>query len=341
MDLLRLQDVGPEPGADTPDRDTIGLHLSDEDPVESTGPEGKGLRRDVPWLLSSISLHVFIMFALAHLNVWKSRSLPPVTPVQRSAAERVYLPSRARLRELVPPSARKPWHETATPAPPKTTKDRMSIGAPDPRHARELILRPDQDISSVPSAPGAASHAPKAAPSVAPPEDKPQVAQSLPLPVGRGETASGPAGAPKATRQPSLLASVEGIERRWEKEHQGAEGTSAGAVGQQIGALFFDPQGADFTAWINQFTHEVYRNWVMPQAVYLGFRGEVDIEFTVDRDGTMHDVKVLAPSGTVALDRAAVNALLGSRLPPLPKDFGPPEVTMKVAFHYNDGPHRS
>src|SRR5258708_31038325 len=118
MDLLRLQDVGPDAGVDPPDRDTIVLHLSDEDPVETTEPEGKGLRRDVPWLLSSVSLHVFIMIAVAYLNVWKPRSLAPVTPVQRSAAERVYLPSPARLRELVPPSARKPWHETATPAPP-------------------------------------------------------------------------------------------------------------------------------------------------------------------------------------------------------------------------------
>ena len=40
---------------------------------------------------------------------------------------------------------------------------------------------------------------------------------------------------------------------------------------QQMGPLFFDPEGADFTGWINHFKNEVYRNWIVPQAVLLGY----------------------------------------------------------------------
>jgi TonB family protein len=46
-------------------------------------------------------------------------------------------------------------------------------------------------------------------------------------------------------------------------------------------------------------------------------------------------------SGTPALDRAAQNALSGSRFIPLPKDYGPPRITMQVTFFYNEGPQGS
>jgi protein TonB len=67
----------------------------------------------------------------------------------------------------------------------------------------------------------------------------------------------------------------------------------------------------------------------------------VDFEFTVERDGTLSSVRILKSSGTPSLDRAAQNALLGSRLLPLPSDYGPPRVTMQASFYYNEWPGRS
>ena len=110
---------------------------------------------------------------------------------------------------------------------------------------------------------------------------------------------------------------------------------------RQMGPLAFDPQGADFTRWINHFKNEVYRNWIVPQPALLGFTGQVDFEFTVERDGTMSALRVLRSSGTVALDRAAQNALSSSRLLALPDDYGPPRITMPVTFFYNEGPQGS
>jgi protein TonB len=112
-------------------------------------------------------------------------------------------------------------------------------------------------------------------------------------------------------------------------------------TGQNIGGLFFDPQGADFTRWVNHFKNEVYRNWIMPQPALMGFRGQVAIEFSVERDGTMVGLRLIRSSGTLSLDRAAQNALSSSRFLALPDDYGPPRITMQVTFFYNEGPQGS
>ena len=106
-----------------------------------------------------------------------------------------------------------------------------------------------------------------------------------------------------------------------------------------MGSLFFDPQGADFTAWISHFSNEVYRNWVVPQSALLGYaRGHVSFEFTVERDGRVSVLHMTESSRTQALDRAAQNALSSSRLLPLPADFSPPRLTIRVTFYYSEEP---
>jgi membrane dipeptidase len=116
----------------------------------------------------------------------------------------------------------------------------------------------------------------------------------------------------------------------------GQRGVATG-TGQQMGALFFDPEGADFTVWINHFKNEVYRNWIIPEPVYLGVRGHVDIQFTVEHDGKVSSVRIVKTSTTTALDRAAERAIESSKFLPLPADYSPPRVTMQVGFFYNEG----
>jgi periplasmic protein TonB len=114
-----------------------------------------------------------------------------------------------------------------------------------------------------------------------------------------------------------------------------------GAAGQRMGPLFFDPEGADFTAWINHFKNEVYRNWIVPESVRMGYHGHVDIDFTVERDGRISGLEIVKSSGTPALDRAAQNSLLASRFLPLPSDYAPPRVHMQASFFYNEVPQGS
>jgi len=116
-------------------------------------------------------------------------------------------------------------------------------------------------------------------------------------------------------------------------------GKTSDVIGQNLSGLQFDPQGADFTLWVNRFKDEAYRNWNIPEAANLGAaRGHVDFEFTVERDGTMSSLRSLRSSGTASLDKAAEIALRASKLLPLPREYGPPRVTMWVTFHYNERP---
>jgi TonB family protein len=107
----------------------------------------------------------------------------------------------------------------------------------------------------------------------------------------------------------------------------------------KAGGLYFDPQGADFGLWIDAFKDEVYRNWVVPKAVASGeFRGHVDLEFTVERDGSLSALRVLKSSGKDECDRAARQALEASKFAVLPLDYKPPRVTVQVTFFYNESP---
>ena len=298
------------------------------------------------FLMSAI-VHLMIMMALINRVVTKQKvkdqtaSLGPVK-------ERIFMPSRELLRQLAPPPARRVPAPAPTPPPPQArARDRISIGPPSTERAKVLELRREDDLTKVPKG------KPNALPS-APPTPAPEIAASSPAPVpgagaevrkaeglrlpsGLNQPAPGDGGsrAGGASPRPTLAESLRNLEQRLgEVGPRGIEG----GTGQQMGPLFFDPEGADFTVWINHFKNEVYRNWIVPQAALLGFRGHVDLEFSVERDGTLTDLKMLKSSGTPALDRAAANALMGSRLLPLPRDFGPPRVTMQVMFFYNQGP---
>ena len=273
----------------------------------------------------------------------------------------VFLPPRAVLRQLVPmppPGARAPAIPAPTPAPVQPPplaqkKDRISVGPPsDLRSKGPMILRREDDLTKVPkgqpNVPPSIAPAPPATP--APPAALAQKGggaeevpgrEGLRLPPGllgqipRGE--EGRRGQP-GPLGPQIAGAVEGLSRRLERDAQ--LGLPTG-TGQNLAGLYFDPQGADFTLWINTFKNEVYRNWIMPQAALFGFRGHVDFEFTVERDGSVSALRMLKSSGTPSLDRAAQNALTSSRYLPLPDDYGPPRVTMQVTFFYNEAPQGS
>jgi TonB family protein len=163
--------------------------------------------------------------------------------------------------------------------------------------------------------------------------EAPRETSGLRLPPGAASTPSGRGGPEPARAQtPSLASTLRNLEARLARE--GARGVTTGND-KGVGPLDFDPQGADFTAWVNHWKNEVYRNWIVPPSTTLGGKGRVLISFTVERDGRVSGISVLETSGTPALDRAAANALRSSRLLELPKDFGPPQVTIQVRFIYN------
>jgi protein TonB len=298
------------------------------------------------FLMSAI-VHLMIMMALINRVTSREKAKDPVTSLG-PVKEHIFMPSRELLRQLAPPPAHRTPAPVPTPPPAQARpKDRISIGPPSTDRAKVLELRREDDLTKVPKG------KPNALPS-APPTPAPAVAASSPAPIPGAEATvrqaeglrvpsrlNGPAPGDGGSRaggaspRPTLAESLRNLDQRL--ADVGPRGIESG-TGQQMGPLFFDPEGADFTVWINHFKNEVYRNWIVPQAALLGFRGHVDLEFSVERDGTLSDLRMLKSSGTPALDRAAANALMGSRLLPLPRDFGPPRVTMQVTFFYNQGP---
>jgi TonB family protein len=100
----------------------------------------------------------------------------------------------------------------------------------------------------------------------------------------------------------------------------------------KLGPLSFDPQGADFAEWVTHFKDEIYRRWTIPVSTSSA-KVHVDIEFTVDRAGTLNSVRVLSSSGASDFDTAAQEALRSSRLLALPKAFPNSSVKMQVSFY--------
>ncbi len=271
----------------------------------------------------------------------------------------VFLPPAAVLRQLapaLPPGARPrpaPTPPSAQPTPPAAQKkDRISVGPPsDVRLKGPMILRREDDLTKAPKGQSLTPTPPAPAPTPAAPAQLAQKGGGAPEVPGRGGLKLPPGllggtlprgdegrRATPGALGPSIADAADSVARRMERSSQ--MGIPTG-TGQNIGGLYFDPQGADFTLWIQRFKDEVYRNWIMPQAAYFNFRGHVDFEFTVERNGSISALRMEKSSGTPAFDKAAQFALTSSHWDPLPDDYGPPRITMKVTFFYNEAPQGS
>jgi TonB family protein len=298
--------------------------------------------RDRAFLISA-AIHICTLTLLlsVRLTGMNRKHTPDVDLKAADVADKthmVWLPPREVLRQLLPSPTRR-----AAPAPKPQAEDRISVGPRSDRRARDLILPRDVDLTAAPKGhPG--GHATAPAPS--PAGHAAGGAKPLPAPAAPERTASEqsssarlywPQRSADPTRPPDRT--IGDAARHWGERLRDSDlsGLPSG-TGQQIGPLFFDPAGADFTVWVNHFKDEVYRNWIVPQSVMLGQRGRADLQMTVNRSGKIVDLRVERSSGAAALDRAAQNALVSSQLLPLPSDYGPPDVTMRISFLYNMRP---
>ena len=112
------------------------------------------------------------------------------------------------------------------------------------------------------------------------------------------------------------------------------------APGRQGSALelLSDPMGVDFKPYLIQILAIVRRNWyaVIPEVARLGRPGKVVIQFAIGRDGQVPKLVIVSPSGTEALDRAAVAGISASNpFPPLPADYRGLQIRVQFTFLYN------
>jgi TonB family protein len=102
--------------------------------------------------------------------------------------------------------------------------------------------------------------------------------------------------------------------------------------------LLSDPMGVDFRPYLIQILATVRRNWyaVMPEVARLGRQGKVVIQFAINRDGSVPKLVIVSPSGTEALDRAAVAGISASNpFPPLPAEYRGLQIRLQFTFLYN------
>jgi TonB family protein len=83
--------------------------------------------------------------------------------------------------------------------------------------------------------------------------------------------------------------------------------------------------------YIQTMVQRIRQSWNSNQ----GATGQVGVKFTIRRDGMLTNVEVEEPSGQAMLDLESRRAVLMTRqLPPLPREFTPPNLTVHMTFNY-------
>ena len=116
-------------------------------------------------------------------------------------------------------------------------------------------------------------------------------------------------------------------------------GTSSVATGQALDVLS-DTMGVDFAPYLQRVIYQVRMNWynLIPEVARAPLRkqGKVSIEFAILKDGGIAGMKLVTPSGDIALDRAAWGGITASNpFPPLPTEFPGQYIYLRFHFYYN------
>jgi TonB family protein len=120
---------------------------------------------------------------------------------------------------------------------------------------------------------------------------------------------------------------------------EGDFGLGTGARGRALGNLeiLSDTQGVDFGPYLQRILQDVRENWyhAIPESAEMK-KGKLMIEFAITKDGKVADMRLVATSGDVALDRAAWAGISASNpFPPLPSQFNGPYLALRFRFYYN------
>jgi TonB family protein len=113
--------------------------------------------------------------------------------------------------------------------------------------------------------------------------------------------------------------------------------TLPGQTGSSL-ELQSDAMGVDFKPYLIQILALVKKNWfaVWPESARLGNRGMVQLMFSIDRSGQVPKLVIATPSGSEALDRAAVAGISATvPFPPLPNEFRGQQIRLQLSFKYN------
>lgn len=143
--------------------------------------------------------------------------------------------------------------------------------------------------------------------------------------------AEGKDAAKAGQNKPNLFLSDEQIadlERKYEAE---------APKGEKGKTLQLNTSELKYQRYLIAMKDAIERKWEYPAiAAASGWQGILRINFTINKDGTVRDIKVLKSSNYPVLDDAAVTALkLAAPFPPFPENFSIEEINIKGTFEYD------
>lgn len=301
--------------------------------------------REAVWL--SIIAHLLLFIVLWNLPLiekyvgWRTVAVVPVNTNRDKDVTFLALP----------PDLQKPAHRPNTNV--MSDKDRVATSRHpelDPKELRKILATPPPGTPgpSGPRAPQPAS--PQAAQSQAPAQQQPQQSAPRPqfdsnqqaqlqMPAHPDNSFSKYAGGMTAGSAIQQATEAAAANRAGGGGQQGDFGLGTGAHGRQQGALdiLSDTQGVDFGPYLQRILQDVRENWyhLIPESAEMK-KGKLAIEFAITKDGKVADMRLVASSGDVALDRPAWGSITASNpFPPLPSDFTGPYLALRFRFYYN------
>src|SRR5436309_8167628 len=311
-------------------------------------------------LLISVGIHLLLLVFLA-LNPELITSTPKriirimgqdYDLSKQQLTELVVPPNSLRPKPKVPapplvqPPLPQPEPQTAPPPPAPAAPPPPPPQAPPPIIGPEDVIadgaRPDVqpkpsrgDTTEQARAGGGAQEPPKLEP------PKPQQQAEKPPQIAQNTN-------PNAMRLPNLMEDAGKIVQQSidEARRRYSQGPRTGVPGVQEDPNFStedptilsDTRGYDFGPYMNQVVNRVRVNWytLIPEIARLGRKGRVVIIFTITKNGTIDDIRLVANSGTEPLDRAAMGSITASNpFARLPSGFDGDRLVLQFTFLYN------
>ena len=341
MPILNISPVEPveEYDIEQPDSPIHLLQLKDE--------LARSRMREAFWI--SVIFHMVIVFVLASSPKWMPHWGHPV--VLNSAEQMLHDREATYLempRDQIHPKVRPDTNIISD-------KDRIAMARhPDNTHAIEPpknVMRPG---SPAPAGPRA-SQAPAMAQSSPPPQPGPPAQQpGSQRPPDSNMTAkleTPPSAAPRQVFGGGVMSAGSAIEQaaRAATASRGGGGGSEGQWGMGQGTphgavgpmdILSDTMGVDFGPYLQRVLVVVRENWynLIPEVAKapLMKRGKVSIEFAILKNGQVAGLRIVGPSGDIALDRAAYGGITSSNpFQPLPGEFKGEYLALRFHFYYN------
>jgi outer membrane biosynthesis protein TonB len=302
-------------------------------------------RREAAWI--SITAHLLLFIALWNLPLiektvgWHRRFVVPVDVLQDKNTTFLALP----------PDLQKPSQRPNTNI--RSDKDRIATARHpelDPKELKKILATPPPGAPGprgLQAPPAAApppamsqSHAPQGQQQAPPrPQFESNQTAQLQLPARPNNSFSKYMGGVSAGSQIQQATQEAAANRAGGAGQEGDFGLGTGAHGRQLGALdiLSDTQGVDFGPYLQRILQDVKENWyhLIPESAAMK-KGKLAIEFAITKDGKVADMRLIATSGDVALDRPAWGSITGSNpFPPLPGNFTGPYLALRFRFYYN------